>query len=904
MSKLNLNRSLVAATVTSILTMPNIVQAQTNSTAEPAEVIQVKGIRGSLLKSNDVKREAINVVDAITAEDIGKFPDQNLAESLQRITGVSIDRQNGEGTGVTVRGFGPTFNAVRYNNRTIATTNTERNFDFQIIAPELLTGVEVHKSPTADLSEGGIGATINMQAAKPLASPGTKLVISAKGTHQNISGKTSPQISGLYSTTWNDDSMGFLVGVSYSDKQSRIDRFDLQDVGYASTFIDTSDDGVSNDKVKGRHPNKPNFTAEVEERERLSIASTFQWRASDEHTITLDAMLIDFGNFQTRYGTQFSPEGGTVRTNHVQDENGTFVKFTAPNNPNDIEVRPFQDDTKTHLIGFNYQGILSSSLSVAADISYSKAENVHREDQLTPGARFNYEFDATTGNNIPDITTPGTNMQDPALFQAHFVGLREQQRQDSVLEARFDANLDLSIGILETLEAGYFLSDREKSQVGYVNNQNWCGLGCGRNADKFDLPNDLFKPFPFDNFMSQEPGNFPRAWATFDADEFLAFVEENAPDTLIMTKQAGQTFTTDEKSNSLYVKLNLGGELAAMPWSGNFGLRYVNIERTTSGVAQDIQFNSSTIVHQGGSNIAFVGEAEPLTAKKDFDTVLPSLNFKLELSDELILRASASKVMTPPGMSQSSVQMSTSGIFENFVINGSNPQLEPFQAKQFDLGLEYYADNGNAVSLGLFSKDITTGIEQSVTRIDTGYDVPTLGRLFALDNRYQNTDGGKISGFELALLHNFDYLPSPFDGLGIQANYTYAKSSSNDKKDQSDRLDNFALPTEEGVTGFAKNSYNLIAFYEKGDFGMRLAYNKRDRFILQGEGGGGDARYGQAYGQLDMSASYDISEDVAVFFEGTNLTDEGTIREQSYGRIYSVEYAGRRLGAGVRVNFN
>ncbi|AWB66314.1 hypothetical protein C2869_07650 [Saccharobesus litoralis] len=867
---------------------------------EETEIIEVRGIRASLIKAMDVKRSADSVVDAITAEDIGKFPDQNVAESLQRISGVTIDRSNGEGTGVTVRGFGPAFNAVRYNNRLIATTNTGRDFDFQVLAPELISGVQIHKSPTADLVEGGIGSTINMEGARPLSNPGTTLVGSAKMTQQSISEQWSPRLSGLFSTTFNDDTMGLLFAAAYDDRETRIDRLDIQAGAYAYRKVDS--DGVDGKDLFGRHPGKPNFTAEVENRERLSLAGTFQWRPTADHTITFDTMLIDFGNFQTRYGVQFSPEGGTVRLNPVLDDNGTFVKFNAPNNPNDVEVRPFQDDTETTMFGLNWQGTLSDQLSVELDIAYSEAENVNRKDQLTPGAFFEYTLDSTTGNTIPDIQTPGTNLEDPSLFQAHFVGLREQQRDDSVFELRFDVDYAVDMGMFESVQAGVYQSEREKSQLALSNQPTWCRLGCSRNTSKVDLPNSLFKPFPFDNYMEQEPGNFPRAWVTFDPNEFLALATNIDPEIANLAQSDRESFETKEDSTSLYARANFSGDLGTQAWSANIGLRYVSLERTTSGTAQDLVFNSSTIENPGGANLNFIGEKESLSVSKDFSTVLPSLNIRYDVTDDLVARFAASKVMTAPGMFASSVQSSVNGNFENFSISGSNPHLEPFQANQVDLSLEYYGENGNGASVGLFSKDITTGITQVSTNLDTGYDVPGLGRLLAIDNRFQNNDGGKITGLELAGLYNFAGM---LDGYGIQANYTYADSSSGDNTTETDqsRLATFALPTEDGVEGFAKYSYNIIGFYEKEGFGIRLAYNWRDRFIYRANGGGNDAQYGRAYGQWDLNASYDLSEKVSMFFEGINLTDEGTIREQSFGRVFQVEYAGRRIGAGIRARF-
>jgi len=211
--------------------MPAYAQdSVTESSGEEIEVIQVSGIRGSLIKSMDVKRSSVGVVDAISAEDIGKFPDTNLAESLQRITGVAIDRSNGEGSRVTVRGFGPEFNLVMLNGRQMpassleaTTASSSRSFDFANLASEGIAGVEVYKTGRASIATGGLGSTINILTTKPLNAPGMKATFGVKGVMDQSTDEGSnitPELSGLYSNTFNDDKFGVAISGSYQKRDS------------------------------------------------------------------------------------------------------------------------------------------------------------------------------------------------------------------------------------------------------------------------------------------------------------------------------------------------------------------------------------------------------------------------------------------------------------------------------------------------------------------------------------------------------------------------------------------------------------------------------------------------------------------------------------------------------------
>ena len=223
------NKSVLASSVSLLLSSAAItpVIAQEQTAQEDVEVIQVSGIRGSLLRAMDIKRDSTGIVDAISAEDMGKFPDTNLAESLQRITGVSIDRASGEGSQVTVRGFGAANNLITLNGRQLPTTTGSRTFDFANLASESVSGVEVYKTADASVTSGGIGATINLSTHRPFQSPGTKATFGAKLVDDKSTdkGDVTPEISGLYSQTFADETFGISISGSYQERESGMQQF-------------------------------------------------------------------------------------------------------------------------------------------------------------------------------------------------------------------------------------------------------------------------------------------------------------------------------------------------------------------------------------------------------------------------------------------------------------------------------------------------------------------------------------------------------------------------------------------------------------------------------------------------------------------------------------------------------
>ncbi|MGJ8680534.1 TonB-dependent receptor [Paraglaciecola sp.] len=935
--------------------------------ADNTEVIQVSGIRSSLIESMDLKKNASSIQDSIVAEDIGKFPDQNVAESLQRITGVMIDRTNGEGSKVTVRGFGPKFNSVHLNDRVIATTDVGREFDFQSLPSELISGADVIKASRANISEGSVGAYINVRTARPLDKPGFQAAGSVNSKYNDLSEEFDPKISAIVSNTFADDTIGVLFGISKLDITNRIDSaganrwafFDAADTAFApGPITDESGNEVTSGNIW--FPGRAWYSMDTETRDRKSANLTLQWAQNDDVVHTFDLLYSELDRSAFGNGLQV-PTQRDGFTDVVVSQYGTALAATKAASPIDGRFQVEGQKSEQIATGFNtivYKGAWTFEL----DLAYSKADSVahrgayiphivnHNVDQSVPEflsdgvtANPDYRPDQKLGlivgedyirydsRNSDVINVESTiDWANPASIRAHWNNVAEDVLKDEVKAFKFDASYEVEYGAITSIDAGIALSQREKSRealqiangcfdVGQfaggteanAANANTCNSG-------LDLPDDIFAINSNNGFMSDVAGDFPRDFVLIPKlDAFIDGIGElrNQPDWDTLEPRPNNTVSNSEDSTALYVQLNMEGETDAFSWTGNAGFRYVETDVKSIGNAVELLSVVSVLGgSEGGLIDATLSEPSFLTKSNDYSNVLPSANVSLDFGDGYFLKAGAAKVITRPAIEDVGVNRSFNYVRSTDTRqSGGNPFLTPYEATQFDLSLEYYADNGDAYSLAIFRKDIGTYISTITYQRSDRF---MIDKLDADGNIYQaplvesitekgNREGGTVNGFEVAALHYFDYLPGYLSGFGIQANYTVTDSSD-------DNVDTFlqenVMAPGNGLEGLSKNAYNVIAFYDKDEFQARIAYNWRERFLeyRQGPtlGSNGIPQHVEDYGQYDFSASYDINENVTVNAEVINLTNESNLRFADVReRVVNLAYSGRRYQIGVSAKF-
>lgn len=929
---------------------------------EPIEEIVIHGIRGSLNAAADLKRTSNVIQDSIVAEDIGKFPDQNVAESLQRITGVSISRAGGEGAQISVRSFGPEFNIVRLNHRTLATTTGGRSFDFQILPSELIGGADVIKSPAADLSAGSIGAYVNVRSSRPLDNPGLNAVGAVKANYHDMSEEITPEISGLISNTFADDTVGVLVGLSYKETDGRIDNYRAtiwnQYPGNGFGFLPNTigedgrkladETGAPTTDMPGSYgPGRTIYTLNNENRERIGATAVLQWTPSDNVSHTLDLLYTKLELDRLGGGLQVPNQQHGNYTRAVVSDSGTLLEATIANTDLEMSVDTALSENTTSAIGLN-SVFTAGALTLEFDAAYSKAEGDWEGDNSTAlhhtffdanGEKVYSEIHLDYSSDVPSLTTTGgLDITDPSKVRAAWQHFGASDVQDEITELKLDALYEIEAGVMQSVKAGVAYQDRTVSFNEYgtefdgeTGNESWPWPGAhevgpgstwGNDPAVGEVPDSLFSLV--DGYMSGLSGNFPRQWVQLNnwaayREAGQAAVEAVRPDHPLVQagwdtlyKSAG-SYENSEENISAYVMANLEGELGGYVWSGNVGVRYVDITNTAAGRASRITLlrmdpESTPPPIRNTADSAFLAPHSEETSEQHF---LPSLNLKLDLGGGHILRTATSQTISRPNMVDAGVNYTESPSVEAPLvrISGGNPGLKSYEVTSFDLGYEFYAESDNAVSVTYFYKDITNFIATiSESGIWDGPVDPALAAAYAeqgqvvqyqFANRKANRPGGTIQGLELGALY---YFPGVMDGFGVQANYTFS-----DSEDKGVAPLNAPLVPEPGsaLEGFAKHSYNLIGFYDKDAFQARVAYNWRDNFMDSRAGGDmGMPTYTDEYGQLDMSMSYDFTDNLTMSFEAINLTNEtrlGYVGQRD--RVTLVEMTGRRLQVGLRATF-
>lgn len=958
----------VAAVLASAISA-NSAFAQDAQPNKDVEVIEVSGIRSSVAKSMDVKRSSAGVVDAISAEDIGDFPDTNLAESLQRITGVSIDRSGGEGQLITVRGFGPQFNTVLVNGRQMASENDSRAFSFDTIASELVSSLDVHKTSTATMQSGGVGSTININTARPFALNGFKMAGSVKGVYDENSEETTPQFSGLISNTFNDDTFGVLLAVSHQERETRLNQAQmdgwLENVGVPNPVTQSGDAWTGNVFSPRNYDHKVTF----EERTRTNANLVFQYAPNDKLVVTADALYSDFDveSEATSYGHWFTApniqgvgddgslfdENGNRRSPTV-DANGTIVDlYQEVGLATDMHAKTFDRLTDTYAVGLNFDYQYSENLNLSFDLSHSEAEreaNNGGGDQLSLigyANRVRFQVDdnilpvasmfASPNDNIysgqqeldgaivtgpdgfpiynPALTPDGvSNHLDEANSRAHVMLRRGWAVEDEVSQLRFDGEYVTDGSGLTEIRFGAQYSTETKSLTRWDN--EGVGIHC-TYCGYPDLPEiPAGSQYVFDagsDFLSDVSGSgrMPTSWLAHDGEANFAFLESyyqsvNGESISFDAVRRNNSFEVEEDIISTYMEFDFEGEVADMFLSATAGVRYEMTDVTVNGTQAPI--TGLTILDQT-EMLAGFGDAQSIATESDYDVLLPNFSVRLEITDDLIARFAASSTITRPTLNSMSpvTVITTTRQGGDLTSTSGNPALEPFKSDNLDLSLEYYYDEASYASIGYFRKLVSNFIVNSqedktfeladgslLTDPSTGTNAsaPDAGDDVAVftNTLPNNGEDATVDGFEIALQHTFD------NGFGVLANGTIVDSDA--------ELDPFDINQVFALTGLS-DSYNLVAFYETDDYQIRLAYNWRDAFVqslTQGQGDG--PTIVESYQQLDISGSYSVTDNVEIFFEGINLTEEFVHKRGRFSNhLLLVEDSGRRWAFGVRGNF-
>ncbi|WP_372626939.1 TonB-dependent receptor [Arsukibacterium sp.] len=960
---------------------PGYAQDANTDEVNEIEVIQVKGIRGSLIKSMDIKRSATGVVDAISAEDIGKFPDTNLAESLQRITGVAIDRSNGEGSRVTVRGFGPEYNLVMLNGRQMpassleaTTASSSRSYDFANIASEGVAGVEVYKTGRATIATGGMGSTINILTTKPLNSPGMKATFGVKGVMDESTDEGSnitPELSGLYSNTFDDDKFGVAISGSYQKRDSGNKQ---ANTGGWRTFpgnINGFDWGGGNADWGGLIPAGPNahlnypaidsiysvpqsvgFAFHEVERARTNGQLVLQYKPVETVTTTLDYTYAK-NEVKDRYNDvsawfNFGPSSGEWSDGPVAAPLVYSEAFAAPG---DLAMGGGQSETvnENKSLGFNVKWEASDNLKLELDYHDSSAES--RPDspfgsnnvigtatfvRMLTTARFETDL-PTLAIRYPDGFT-GIRGEDMRVTGSSF---RNSQMRSDIEQLQLRGNYVFDEGVLNSIDFGVSTSEtKNRSAFSNVQQDNWGGLGSAGDIDP-----SVFK-------LDQLADNFDAASRSDMLKEFFRWdfntIRQIASDTygaLGAVGDCGTSFcassnmTTDrrttEEQQAAYLQFNFAGDIGSRPYGLTAGVRYEKTDVTSNALVP--VYSGIAWAGDNEFNLISTGESDFTELTGAYSNLLPNIDFNIEVVDDVILRASVSKTIARPSYADIQGGQTINSLVRIDGGTGSrgNPDLDPFESTNFDLSAEWYYGEGSYMSVGYFRKKAKNFIGRTTVEEQTfnlahpaqgpRYDeaVAAVGnnataiRNYIRENYPEtvdengfilgvpgdraatfditipvNQDDAKLDGWELAIQHLIGE-----SGFGFIANATFVDGDFN--------YDNASLGEQFAILGMS-DTYNIVGFYDKDGLQGRIAYNWRDKFLASTVNTLGlqNPLYVEAYGQWDASASFDVTEQLTVFIEAINLTNESTrLHERNALQLVNYTETGRRFAIGARYTF-
>ncbi|MDY7098431.1 MAG: TonB-dependent receptor [Pseudomonadota bacterium] len=935
---------------------PAIAQDADSQTAEGEDnVIVVTGFKKSLQDSIDLKRNSPAVVDAVSAEDVGKFPDQNVAESLQRITGVAIDRSGGEGQFITVRGLGPEFNAVLLNGRTLATDNDGREFSFDVLSSDIIQTAEVYKSSQPGLQSGGIGAVVNVTTAKPIDRLGFNASVSAATIYEDLSEEFGADISGVVS--WSNGTVGALFGASYNKRNAQIDRnltngFALRE-GDAAIFAPESSTGLTDADITtlpagSRVQQQVIFSRDVQDRERLTLNGALQFQPSDSLLVTIDGLYSKFeiDSFDTQFSGFFSPPFIDPQI----DANGTVTAFSRPSidfqdrNPaiaaqvglsqNDNVLTSNNREAETYAIGGNVEFDVSDRLSFVADVSYSKATRDGTNPFVVLGALAPTSplIESTSSSGISTITNINTaDFVDPSIQRLHFVNVNRTMVDDEVFEVRLDGEWEVDAGPLEAVTFGGLYTDRTKSRDLFDNfadpgfgsltaAQIFCAY-CGYTVP-FDT--SILSTFSFDGFLNGVDGantvppailnsTFAQAFGELNnpaniqdpnrtggnTADLLAYLNSGGLDPVLgiytPSFNPGGSFAVDEQVYAVHFNTQWGGDFGGeLPWSANIGFRVAFTDTVSSGISQPVvEFRETP----GDTQLEVVfGQATTISVPNDYVNFLPSVNFKVEPSDDTVLRVSYARTVTRPTLTALGVANTFSGRSNAPLSGGGNPLLEAFESDNFDVSFEWYFDALSYFSVAGFHKELGNFIETSTLPVTNtvifpagngGRTADEAVQVTFQDTRQRNGLSGSITGVELAFQKTFD------NGFGGIVNYTYVSSNRDN-----------APAGDLGFNGFTPHTVNLTGFYEGDRLSARVSYNYRDGFLVLGQAEFSEPRQRESFGQLDFSASYELTDQFQVFVEGLNVLGEDTRDFSRFpNRLLTYERTGARYTAGVRAKF-
>ncbi|WP_340678758.1 TonB-dependent receptor [Paraglaciecola sp.] len=938
-----------------------LAQAQDSTKTESAETekIEVRGIRASSAENLAIKRLSNAVVDAITAEDIGKFPDKNVADSLQRVPGVVIQRNGGEGSSVSIRGLSPTLTFTQLNGNFIAASsgNPSRSFSYELLPSNLVGKVELFKSSEARLDEGGVGGTVIVHSRKPLDMEKNSGVVSLEYTYADITDKYEPQLSGIYSWKTDEEDFGFLVGFTQQDRTNRTQTSRVNIINKNYEYTERRDGQVIEGGAQGFA--RQSFVQDVleEDRQRTGVQFTAQWRPTDNFEIGFNYFQFKLGLDSVLNQLEYPEwhDSNQYMTNVFVDADAQYVtgidygraisgqalNAQIPRMNGEYKIEESTSDTFDFFA--EYEG---DNFNLKFVAGHTEAEGgpseKYRAAYYSGGTADYWGWRFDNKNLITNIDSEIFNrlkageggQADIGATDSSFVGGTQEEDY-----AQIDTDWFVDWGIVETLRFGMKYRKgsifRDTRNTFYLAKDFDVAAGEAR-PDGINLDDDYSRnggiPLLTTVIADQPLGNLGGSINTniFPAVNWHKYQQELQNNFKRYTRyEPDYVYEVEEEVKVAYVQADYKWENLR----GNFGVRFVDTVNTNTA-SDRLVFRLDRFNLEGGDVSqanGVVTETVVNPKENSYSHVLPSFNIAWDMNDDWVLRGAAAKVISRPDYADlgsyqtltyrsSEWEADSSSLpefnpirdGEGWTGGGGNSSLRPLESVQYDLSLEYYYGEGSGISLALFLKnidnfvvpfllDVNTSVpDKTFTLVESGGGTVSVGGDIVVrdyDTRANGTDA-ESKGMEFSFQHFFD------NGFGVSGNYTRnITNSANIEADGS-------VVGQSQLTGSSKYQGNLSAFYEDDLYSVRVSYNQRGPTIGQLEGNPKEGwnlnRFSDTYDQIDVNASYSITDDLTLNASVINLTkSEGYVHlgNDTKVRFLTNSYSGRRFFAGINYRF-
>jgi iron complex outermembrane receptor protein len=926
-SKLTHSKSLLLATAaviagaTPALALAEDAPSAESPVANPADSIVVTGFRKSLSIAREIKRQSDIQVDAIVAEDMAKFPELNLAESLQRLPGVQITREAGEGRRISLRGLGPDFARVQLNGMEVlgnvdsaqdsrGQRTRDRAFDFNIFASELFSKVEVEKTFQAAQKEGGMAGTVGLFTGKPFDyAVGGKGAITARlGTNQYTK-DAQPRVAAMYSYNW-DNRFGVAVSVAYGRRKTTEEGHNTYNYSKpsASTMAGLVAKGVDISKLSSAQQAKflsgdlyfadgNRISSWNSDMERLGITAAVQWRPTDNLLLTVDALHGQFTNHRDELHLATRPLNGTgsiavdgpanaswpanfrtasVVNNLAWDSNNYVTMTDTTGTTFGSEHRRELTKNKFDQAVLTFKWDASDRLAIDGHFGYEKSKyETPYDDKLYMRAKGNLVANYGADGRSASFSYPGWDTTNPANYAMDNFYYRsfynKSDLREGTLNLRFKANDKL------TFRAGTAYHRFSQDGASYFYDSGANGTTAKTRGTSVADITDVFS----NSYGSWLIGNYDKAFAKYNEYHRL---EKNTKDgTGDVLQDIENVYTTTEETISGYAQMDWKSELFGKPFRGNVGLRGYSTKTHSQGWIQ-------------GDSYAYLGTAD---VKGSYSGVLPSLNTVLDLTPETLLRFSASQNLNRPGLGSMAAQGSAfkdeaSG---DITVSRGNPNLKPYKDTTLDVAVEYYFGKVGLISASFFHKWINNFIgSQVLTNIafnQTGVPASTIPgatgstivKEFSMPTNVAGTKG--LNGVELVAQSQLAFLPGALKNLGVIANFTY-------------------VDADKALTGISSTSYNATLYYETDKWGARASMSHRNSWFTGNNDSvmSASTRGFEGGTFVDASAFYNVTKGLQVTLNAVNLTNQKDTQFWGQNRyLYNQNQSGTTYMAGIAAKF-